>query len=371
MKRSLSTIFCAVFGLTGCSTHLPEHNATVNVDAITFAILTELYCAANDLRGRENELYFASDDFWVAGIDMYLSASIEASANPSFSLLGPFNSTKATPAGASVGSFTALFSGSIDETRTNMREYKIYVYLKRLVYGYSDGKNTVPNWKTFAESNRWPVYCENPNAGGTFLQGRLGLKDWLAPAVRTQEASVGYAPLNAPPATPAPPPPPTPTITDVFPNQGSEKDAITLTGTNLDVVTAIVFDNDQADDHQIKPKSKSNPGGFVATKTTIQFHPLRSWPAKMASLTVRAPGGDATSSFTFVPEPAHAAGDEKPPEKFAQKSTAGPSQSGSGQQSPTISGTFTFTIKSTGTIGPSFVLTRVSGGSSNLFTATR
>src|SRR5262249_28747474 len=58
-------------------------------------------------------------------------------------------------------------------------------------------------------------------------------------------------------------------------------------------------------------------------------------------------------------------------ETLAQPATPAPSQSGSSQQSPTISGTFTFTIKSTGTIGPSFTLTRVSGGSANAFTASR
>src|SRR5262249_34501611 len=200
MKRIWSIVFSAVFGLTSCSTHLPEHIETVNVDAITFAILTELYCTASELRGIENDIYFASDDYWVAGIDMYLSAQIEASANPTVSLLGPFNLAKAVPFGGTVGSFTSVVSGSVDETRTNMHEYKIYVYLKRLVQGYRDptsGK-TVPDWKTFAELNRWPVHCKNPNAGGTFLQGQLGFIDWLAPAVRTEEASVRYAPLNAP-----------------------------------------------------------------------------------------------------------------------------------------------------------------------------
>jgi hypothetical protein len=373
MKRILSVIFSAVFGLTSCSTWLPEHIATVNVDAITFAILTELYCAANDLPDREHPPYFASDDYWVAAIDMYLSASIEASANPAVSLLGPFNLAKAVPVGGTVGSFTSVFSGSVDETRTNMREYKIYVYLKRLVNGYTDGKKTVPNWKIFAEQNRWPVHCENPNAGGTYLQGQLGLEDWLAPAVRTQEASVGYAPLNAPPAPPPTPPPPTPTITDVFPSKGSDRDVVKITGTNLSSVTAIIFNNDQTAKQTITPKTKPNPDGFVATPTTIQFYPLTTWPAVSAGLTVRAPGGDATSAFTYVPPPPAPPSLEEAKAKktLAQPASPAPSQSGSSQQSPTLSGTFTFTIKSTGTIGPSFTLTRVSGGASNLFTAAR
>jgi hypothetical protein len=373
MKRILATIFSAALGLTSCTTFLPEHSATANVDAITFAILTELYCAASDLRGSEKELYFASDDYWVAGIDMYLQASIDASANPAVSLLGPFNLAKAAPVGGTVGSFTSLVSGSIDETRTNMHEYKIYVYLKRLVYGYTDGKKTVPNWKIFAEQNRWPVHCENPNAGGTYLQGQLGLEDWLAPAVRTQEASVGYAPLNAPPAPPPTPPPPTPTVTDVFPRTGSEKDAITITGSNLDKVTKLFLGNQQI--------AKSN---YTATATTIKFHPpvpLPTTPPGPANVTVEIDNGTdsgatatLTSAFAYVapppPSPAESA-TERAPASLAQSHAPAPSQSGSAQQSPTITGTFTFTIKSTGTIGPSFALTRVSGGGGTLFTASR
>jgi IPT/TIG domain len=387
MKRIFSVILSAVLGLTSCTTFLPEHNATVNVDAITFAILTELYCAASQLTAHDQQtLYFASDDWWVAGIDMYLSASIEASANPTVSLLGPFNLAKAAPFGGTVGSFTSVFSGSVDEIRTNMREYKIYVYLKRLVNGISDkdGNIIVPNWKTFAEQNRWPVHCENPNAGGTYLQGQLGLEDWLAPAVLTQEASVRYAPLNAPPANP---PPPAPTITDVFPSQGSYNDMVTITGTNLSSVTKIIFNNNQyttkdpknPTNQTIAPRDeKTNPDGFVATPTTIQFYPLKVWPTVSAGLTVQAPGGDATSTFTVVPPPADALNlsdtDKRKAakDKLNQQTSAGTVSPSSGaQQSPTISGTFTFTIKSTGTIGPSFALTRVSGGAGTLFTASR
>jgi hypothetical protein len=78
--------------------------------------------------------------------------------------------------------------------------------------GWNNTTHSVPDWATFAESNHWPVHCENPNAGGTYLQGQLGLKDWLEPAVRTQDATIEFAPLNAPSA---PTPLPAPTITDV------------------------------------------------------------------------------------------------------------------------------------------------------------
>lgn len=371
MKRILAAIFSAVFGLTSCSTHPPEHIETVNADAITFAVLSELYCTARDLRGLDKELYFASDDYWVAGIDMYLSAQIEAAANPAVSLAGPFNLAKAIPVGETVGSFTSIVSGSVDETRINMHEYKMYVYLKRLVYGYRDPKSgkTVPDWKTFAELNRWPVHCENPNAGGTFLQGQLGLEDWLAPAVRTQEASVGYAPLNPPP-TPTPTPlPPAPTITDVFPKTGSQKggDVITITGTNLATVEKVFFgDKDPITKTCDKP-SQTTPCFTPSASMVVVVTP----PGKgTVDLTVHSPSGDATSTFTYN-APLFGAEEKRAEPQRSATATAPNPPSSNAQQSPVITGTFTFTIKSGGTIGPSFTLTRVSGGSPNLFTATR
>ena len=371
MKRIFSVIFSAVLGLTSCTTFLPEHIATVNPDAITFAILTELYCAATELTAHDQRtLYFASDDWWVAAIEMSLSAQIDASANAAVSLLGPFNLAKAIPVGGTVGSFTSVASGSVDEIRTNLHDYKIYVYINRLVHGYTDPKTNkkVDDWKTFAEQNRWPVHCENPNAGGTYLQGQLGLKDWLAPAVTTQEASVRYAPLDAPPAPPPVPPTPTPTITDVFPRTGSEDKTITITGTNLDKVTRL-FVGDQL----ILPGHNQNQ--FTANATTIKFHPPSALANNKEPVNVTVEidndnkiGTTATvaSAFTYIAQQLAA-----PAASQSLALSPTPAPSGSTAQSPTISGTFTFTIKSTGTIGPSFTLTRVSGGSGTLFTAAR
>ena len=382
MKRIFSAIFSAVFGLTSCSTFLPEHIATVNPDAITFAILTELYCAATELTDHDQQTrYFASDDWWVAAIEMSLSAQIDASANAAVSLLGPFNLAKAIPVGGTVGSFTSVASGTVDEIRTNLHDYKIYVYINRLVYGYTDPTTNkkVDDWKTFAEQNHWPVHCENPNAGGTYLQGRLGLKDWLAPAVTTQEASVRYAPLDAPPAPQSKPVEPSPTITDVFPKTGTKGDLVTITGTNLDQVTQVILGD------QIINKS---PTTLTATATTIKFFVPKLPAAGPVTVTVRvfppacatpqAPPtcgetATATASFDYKSSLVESSELDSNTKRtlLRQPTTPAPAQSGSAAQSPTISGTFTFTIKSTGTIGPSFTLTRVSGGGGTLFNAAR
>jgi hypothetical protein len=369
MKRIALGTLAGIFGLSGCTTLLPEPNATVNVDAITFAILTELYCAAKSLPGDGQPPYFASNDYWIAQIDMYLSASIEASANPLVSLLGPFNLAKATPVGGSTGSFTAGLAGTFDSTRTNLREYKIYVYLKRLVNGNTGlGSNktteSVPDWATFAESNHWPVHCESPNAGGTYLQGRLGLKDWLEPAVRTQVATVGFAPLNAPPPTPAPPVPPAPTISDVYPDKGTKGDQVFITGANFNKVTNVFFD------HKTPTIIAASPTRLVVSAPA----PSKVGPVEVV---VRTPAGDATGTFTYQDSTAaeftrrtdaETESDKKVAETTASAPAPPPSSS---QQSPTVSGTFTFIIKATGTIGPSFTLSRVSGGGSSLFTMTR
>ena len=98
MNRSTLGAIAGVSCLAGCTTHLPGPNATINVDAITFAILTELYCAAKDLKSTDSAgnwiAYFDSQDNWIGSIDMYLSASIEASASPVVSLLGPLKLSK-------------------------------------------------------------------------------------------------------------------------------------------------------------------------------------------------------------------------------------------------------------------------------------
>jgi hypothetical protein len=386
----------AIFGvfLAGCSTYLPGPNATINVDAITFAILTELYCAAKELPGSDRQAYFGSDDKWIALIDMYLSASIEASATPTVSLLGPFNLAKATPVGGTIGTFTAGIGGSFDETRTKLQEYKLYINLQQLLYG-TTGKGADekvaygPNWARFAEINDWPVWCENPNAGGTYLQGQLGLKDWLAPAVRVQEATIGFAPLN-PPAIPTAPPPPT--ISAIYPSSGSTEGnyPVYIIGTNLDQVKEVLFKAplEEAARPPVIPDKKAS------TSTMLVVTSPKNMPAGISDIAIAAPAKSgsraaegakiniyATAKFTYITPPAPPA----PPVEKLEKPLfpnvpLAPNVapllppvlpiSGGTQQSPVVSGTFTFVIKSGATVGPAFTLSRVSGGAS-LFSMTR
>ena len=313
--RAIVGLFC----LAGCSTYMPSPNATINADAITFAILTELYCAAKELPGSDLKPYFGSDDKWIALIDMYLQASIEANASPAMSLLGPFNLAKAAPVGGSIGTFSAAIGGSFDETRTKLQEYKIYVNLQQLLSGTigpgADGKkvDTGPSWAQFAENNGWPVWCENPNAGGTYLQGQLGLKEWLAPAVLVQEATIGYAPLAAP-VIPAPPPPPT--ISNVYPSSGktSGSDTVTITGANLDQVKNVYFKAPLQDQEPAKINRSTSMTLVVTSPKSPNDTPgiadiAIAGPAKSGSGAARAAEIIfATAKFVYIKPPGVGAG---------------------------------------------------------------
>jgi len=284
MRRfALGAIGALALYLIGCTTSPPTPSSTVDAQQIIYTVVTELYCATKEIptpqAGKKlqpgeqpinpSDIYFASLDNWVVGVDLYLSASVEASVSPSLSLLGPFNLAKAVPPGGTVGSFTSVFGGSFDQTRSNLREYKIYLFMPGLILGSQAPQYKSPtpsakplitlppiqNWGDFTgatcDSNSGGTYGRN--SGNTYLVGRLGLKDWLQPAVYAQEASHQYAPL---------------------PKKQNDSDT-----------------------------------------------------------------GNGTSAGSA--------------------------------QSPTIGETITFTIKATGTLGPSFALTRVSGGSNTLFSATR
>jgi hypothetical protein len=251
---SLAAFAVALFFLASCTTYPPRPNAKVSVPIIADSVLNELNCAVRDLRDWNKTYAFNPNDDWTALVDLSLQASIEGSVSPSISLLGPFNSVKATSSGATVGSYTAAFGASFDQTRTSLRDYKFYVDINKL----SGDNNTLRG-----------NHCHPSFEKGIYLAGKLGLEEWLGPAVEEQQLTRQFLP---------PPPPP----------QAGQAIIIQAPRTGL---------------------RRAAP--FVLTA--------------------------ATGSSYF----------------------------------PTISATFTFTIKASGNAGPSFVLSNVSGGSSSLFSANR
>jgi hypothetical protein len=169
-------VLAAGFFLAACTTSPPSPNAAVNVEEITYAVLSELYCSINDLRytgeniknpDDERGNYFLSPaDQWIMAIELNLSTAIEGAVNPTVSLLGPFNPSKAVQTGGSTGSFTTAVGASFDQTRTNARDYKIYVDVNHLMGQRDPNEATtkVSNWHDFARDNlHLPVNCPYPN----------------------------------------------------------------------------------------------------------------------------------------------------------------------------------------------------------------
>jgi hypothetical protein len=193
--RRFALCAIAALSLVGCTTSPPTSSTTVNAQQVIYSVLTELYCAvtATDFQLKVSELqdgtsapsvqnsYFASADNWVVGVDLYLSASVEASVSPSLSLLGPFNLAKALPAGGTVGSFTSALGGTYDQTRTNLREYKLYIFLPPFIRGKdyfgAGAASTVDDWGMVSG-----VHCSTSSggaydkiSGNTYLVG-----DWAS-----------------------------------------------------------------------------------------------------------------------------------------------------------------------------------------------
>jgi hypothetical protein len=328
MKNYLFTASAALF-LFGCTTTPPRPNAAVNAQQITYAILSEFYCAATEKPVPPPSQLAYSDtvavplptkappvtlpatifnpnDQWILALELNLSASIEGSVAPSISLLGPLNAFRAVPTGGTTGTFTTALAGSFDQTRTNARDYKIYIDVNQLL-GQGSG-DPAHNWLHSGHSTT--ADCLNPNGDSTYLAGHLGIDEWLAPAFYAQLITRGFAPA------------PTKTA-----DNGSG-----------DTFTSLLLGR------RVVKRQGGTPNRIVhvADASTVQLADLEGTLDKLGP-------EDRQAVITAL-------------------MSAG--QTGS-QSSPTIGVTFTFTIKASGTMGPSFVLTRASGGSSGFFSGTR
>ena len=168
--------------------------------------------------------------------------------------------------GGTVGTFSATAGAGFDQTRTALRENKVFIYMPTLLK-----KGEV------SEVND----CANPNADGVYLEGHLGLYEWLLPSVQTEQFTQKLAPLPK------------------------------------------------------KMSSNDRPSAVLAYERT----PLNPMVEPFFQMLLNAAqNGAATGSA----------------------------------QAPIISATFTFTIKATGGLGPSFTLARVSSqANANVFSVTR
>lgn len=99
-----------------------------------------------------------------------------------------------------------------------------------------------------------------------------------------------------------PPPPAAPSISGLSPTSGSVGTAVTITGTNLDSVTAVLFGATPA---------------VIGTRTAAQLATTVPAGASTGTLSVTGPGGTATSTTTFTVLPA-------PPTLTGFNPTSGP-----------------------------------------------
>jgi hypothetical protein len=334
-------LFTAIAGLClfGCTTSPPSPSATINAEQISYAILSEFYCTVQDLQPikdpQSGEQFFLNpNDQWILAVELNLSASVEGSVAPSVSLLGPLNPFRAVPTGGTTGSFTTALGASFDQTRTNARDYKIYVDVNHLMGQRDPGEDPTssppppPNWKdwtTKTNSPIGPVTCPYPNGARTYLAGNLGIEEWLTPTFFAQERTRQYSPMPA---------------------------AVTKPGqqSSLFMRRQVVRRGGTPNRIQLA----ANPNFTVAQNAAPAAPPSSEFTSDEQKAITDAATKAATDAAVAA----------------VQAAAAGQS-SGGGGQSPTIGVTFTFTIKSAGNVGPSFTLTRVSGGSNSLFSLTR
>jgi hypothetical protein len=331
MTRHYLLTAIAALCLSGCTTSPPRPNAAVNAEQITYAVISEFYCAVRNLKSQRLQV-FNQQDQWILAVELNLSAAIEGSVSPSVSLLGPLNAAKALPTGQTANGFTVALGATLDQTRTNARDYKVYIDVNHLM-NEPDPPATKPSddpnfptsdWKSVASSLIGPVKCETqePNSFRTYLAGNLGIEDWLGPIYYTQFNTRQFAPAPA------------------------AKSTSVALGPSV-----------------IRQGGTPNRTRFVRLSVNQDFRIAQDQSAPSASQS--SSSGLTEDQQKLVTETAKEAAKE-----FATTLLAG-ATGGGGGQSPTIGVTFTFTIKSGGNIGPAFTLTRVSGGSNSFFSLTR
>jgi hypothetical protein len=200
--------------LCGCTSSPPAPNDTVHEPKIMRGVLSELYCAVKFLRQRDplnpqfpldpsspnSEVYRANfipaDEYWIAEIDLQLKTDAEASANPSFTLIGPVNSGVGLLPGRTPGSYNAAIGGEFDQTSTLQREEKMYVDINLLMQHWAP-----PNQEAFRKNPYQfvladPVDCQHPT-DGTYLEGTLGIKPWLQRAMQAYQFGRYIEPTTA------------------------------------------------------------------------------------------------------------------------------------------------------------------------------
>jgi len=247
-------------------------------------VLSELYCAVRFLRQRDplnpkspldpdspnSEVYRANfipaDEYWVAEVDLQLKTDAEASASPSFTLIGPINSGIGLLPGRTPGSYNAAVGGMFDQTATLQRDEKIYVDINLLMQHWAP-----PNREAFRKTPKQfiladPVDCEHPSEG-TYLEGTLGIKPWLQRAMQAYQFGRYIEPTDE--ATASGKPILKTTITDVYPANASPASA----------PIAIIIPDLSDPAHASKPAVKGSTVTLGATFTFLLKGNIQAGPS--------------------------------------------------------------------------------------------
>jgi hypothetical protein len=175
--------FCLTFaiGLGGCSASPPQPNPTVVEREVVKSILKELCVSVLRIQGgfaagdpNLQHEHLAANDGWIAAIETSLKTDEEASANPSATLLGPIIPGGLVPKGATAGTYNAAVGGTIDQTATTLRDNKHYLVIQSLL---NDEEVCPPKGTDYYNA----FFYKNAEyvTDGKYLTGKLGLYPWL------------------------------------------------------------------------------------------------------------------------------------------------------------------------------------------------
>jgi hypothetical protein len=405
VMRLFAIVLLCALPLFGCATSLPGPNPTVVEKELVRSALNEL-CAAIYAIQNENEdalrfNNFGSDEGWTAAIQINLTTSIEGTLSPAATLAGPILPGLLVPKGGGVGSYSASLGGSLfDQTAQTNRGNYHYVTVDALLID-----------DRICPSNERPFYARGLYINqGKYLAGTLGIRDWLENAVHAQEFESVISPrpvIVAGPTLPEPGPTVRPLVPVVvkFPEPKDksvpglteqEKQRAPNVRTELRQKTCPDLSN-QTEMSILLTKQIANqkwaPGdtfdlsldfsnGSKGKKeltyvSTFDNKPLPQW-IKLDQMVGRMFGTVPSDILTPTGDPQHHTigitaynlSNAQQCETFSIAIAAGPPPAKTAY-GPTYGATFQFTIKANAQAGPAFVMDRVKGGSSSLFTLAR
>ncbi|MGP0093059.1 MAG: hypothetical protein ACLPKB_24420 [Xanthobacteraceae bacterium] len=174
--RVLAIILFSSLVVGGCASVPPGPNPNVIEREIVKSSLSELCAAVLNIKGmnkdpKEADKYFSSNDGWIASIETSLRTDAEASVSPSVTLVGPVIPGLLIPKGGTAGSYNVAAGGTIDSTATSLRDAKHYLVLESLL----TDPELCPESRRQAYLNEGAEY----QSDGKYLSGKLGIRDWL------------------------------------------------------------------------------------------------------------------------------------------------------------------------------------------------